>query len=242
MFYFPLLWGGSALKAIYVLAAVLPAAFLMRYVYKQDKIEKEPANLLISLVVDGILAALAAILLELLGQSILDALVAPEDPIYVYLMAFLVVAAVEEGTKFLFLYRRTWRNPNFNYRFDAILYAVFVSLGFAAYENIRYVFRLGLSVALPRAILAVPGHMGFAVFMGIFYGRAKRCCDWGNGFGCTVNLILGYLFPVFLHGVYDTCCMVGTNRSTLVFVGFVLAMYLIVFCLLRHESRTDRPV
>ena len=103
MFYFPLLWGGSALKTIYVLAAVLPAAFLMRYVYKQDKIEKEPANLLISLVVDGILAALAAILLELLGQSILDALVAPEDPIYVYLMAFLVVAAVEEGTKFLFL-------------------------------------------------------------------------------------------------------------------------------------------
>lgn len=242
MFYFPLLWGGSALKAIYVLAAVLPAAFLMRYVYKQDKIEKEPANLLISLVVDGILAALAAILLELLGQSILDALVAPEDPIYVYLMAFLVVAAVEEGTKFLFLYRRTWRNPNFNYRFDAILYAVFVSLGFAAYENIRYVFQLGLSVALPRAILSVPGHMGFAVFMGIFYGRARRCYAQGNDFGCKCNRILGYLFPVFLHGVYDTCCMLGTDTSTLVFVGLVLAMYLIVFFLLRHESRTDRPM
>ena len=244
MFYFPLLWASPVvyLEVIYVLAAVLPAVFLMRYVYKQDKIEREPMPLLLSLIGIGILAALAAIVLELLGQSVLDALVEPGDPNYVYLTAFLVVAAVEEGTKFFFLYRRTWRDPNFNYRFDAILYAVFVSLGFAAFENVKYVFNYGLSVALPRAILAVPGHMGFAVFMGIFYGRAKRCCDWGNGFGCKMNLILGYLFAVFLHGVYDTCCMLGTNQSTLVFVGFVLAMYLIVFFLLRHESRTDRPV
>ena len=244
MFYFPLLWARPVLylTAIYVLAAVLPAVFLMRYVYKKDKIEREPIPLLLSLIGMGILAALAAIVLETLGQTILDALVDPENPNYVYLMAFLVVAAVEEGTKFFFLHRRTWRDPNFNYRFDAILYAVFVSLGFAAFENVKYVFSYGLSVALPRAILAVPGHMGFAVFMGIFYGRAKRCCDWRNALGCKANLILGYLFPVFLHGVYDTCCMLGTNRSTLVFVGFVAAMYLIVFFLLRHESRTDRPV
>ena len=244
MFYFPLFWASPVfyLMAVYVLAAILPAIFLMRYVYKQDKIEREPTHLLVSLIGKGILAALAAIVLEMLGQSVLNALVDPENPIYVYLMAFLVVAAVEEGTKFFFLYRRTWREPNFNYRFDAILYAVFVSLGFAAFENVKYVFSYGLSVALPRAILAVPGHMGFAVFMGIFYGRAKGCHDWGNGFGCKCNLILGYLFPVFLHGVYDTCCMLGTSRSTLVFVCFVLVMYLIVYRLIRRESRTDGPV
>lgn len=244
MFYFPLLWVSPVfyLRVIYVLAAVLPAIFLMRYVYRQDKVEREPASLLVSLIGKGIWAALAAIVLELLGQSILNALVDPENPIYVYLMAFLVVAAVEEGTKFFFLYRRTWRDPNFNYRFDAILYAVVVSLGFAAFENVKYVFSYGLSVALPRAILAVPGHMGFAVFMGIFYGRARQCRSRSNGFGCKVNLILGYLFPVFLHGVYDSCCMLGTNRSTLVFVVFVLAMYLIVYRLIRHESRTDGPV
>ena len=152
MFYFPLFWASPVfyLMAIYVLAAVLPAVFLMRYVYKQDKIEREPAHLLVSLIGKGILAALAAIVLEMLGQSILNALVEPENPNYVYLMAFLVVAAVEEGTKFFFLYRCTWRDPNFNYRFDAILYAVFVSLGFAAFENVKYVFSYGLSVALEQ--------------------------------------------------------------------------------------------
>ena len=244
MFYFPWIWASPVfyLMAIYVLAAVLPAIFLMRYVYKQDQVEQEPIPLLVSLIGRGILAALAAIVLEMLGQSILNALVDPERPIYIYLTAFLVVAAVEEGTKFFFLYRRTWRDPNFNYRFDAILYAVFVSLGFAAFENVKYVFSYGLSVALPRAVLAVPGHMGFAVFMGIFYGRARRCGSRGEVLGCRMNLILGYLFPVVLHGIYDTCCMLGTNRATLVFVVFVIAMYLIVYRLIRRESRTDGPV
>lgn len=228
--------------AVYVLAAVLPAIFLMRYVYRQDQIEPEPVGLLASLVWKGVLAALAAIVLEFIGQTVLQGLVSEDNPNYVYYLAFLVVAAVEEGTKLFFLYRRTWKEPNFNYRFDAIVYAVFVSLGFAAFENVKYVFSYGLSVALPRAILAVPGHMGFAVFMGIFYGRAKRCADWGNRFGCKVNLILSYLCPVALHGVYDSCCMTGTNRSTLVFVIFVLVMYLLVFRLIRYESRTDTPI
>lgn len=83
----------------------------------------------------------------------------------------------------MFLHARTWRNPNFNYRFDGIVYAVFVSLGFAAFENIQYVLHYGLSVALPRAIFAVPGHMSFAVFMGLFYGRAKLYEAWGDGAG-----------------------------------------------------------
>lgn len=243
MFFFaPLIAPVYSLLIIYVLAAVIPAALLMRYVYKHDRIEREPPWLLGSLVLLGVAAALVSIVLELLGQSILDSLVSTDNPKYILLLAFLVVAAVEEGTKFFFLYRRTWRDPNFNYRFDAIVYAVFVSLGFAAFENVKYVFNYGLSVALPRALLAIPGHMGFAVFMGFFYGRAKLCFTFGDRSGCRFDLILGYLAAVFLHGVYDTCCMTGTTRSTLVFVVFVLAMYLAVYFLIKHEAKTDAPV
>ena len=230
------------LAAIYILAAVLPAFFLMRYVYKQDTIEKEPPHLLGSLVIMGVLAALASIVLEWIGQTILDVTVDENDPRYLYMLAFLVVAVIEEGTKFFFLYRRTWNDPNFNYRFDGIVYAVFVSLGFAAFENVKYVFSYGLSVALPRAILAVPGHMGFAVFMGVFYGRARLQADLGNKAGAAVNLALGYLLAVLLHGFYDSCCMLGTRQSTVAFVIFVAVMYLVVFRLIKHESRTNRPV
>ena len=243
MFFFaPLIAVPVLYLVIYVLAAVVPAVVLMRYVYRQDRVDREPPRLLGGLALRGGYAALAAIVLEPLGQSVLNALVSRDNPRHVVLTAFLVVAVVEEGTKFFFLYRRTWRDPNFNYRFDAIVYAVFVSLGFAAFENVKYVFSYGLSVALPRAILAIPGHMGFAVFMGWFYGRAKLRSDLGDGLGARVNLALGYLAAVFLHGMYDTCCMTGTARSTLVFAAVVAVLYLAVFRLIRREARNDTPV
>ena len=230
------------LLVIYVTAALVPAFFLMRYIYVHDTIEKEPPLLLLNLVLRGVLAALAASMLEMIGQALLGSLVPASSPNYVFYFAFLVVAATEEGMKYLFLYRKTWRDPNFNCRFDGIVYAAFVSLGFAGFENILYIFQYGLSVALPRAILAIPGHLGFSVFMGFFYSRAKRRYDMGKITTARIHLLLAYLAPVFLHGVYDSCCMLGSNMSTVVFLLFVAAMYFIVIRLIKRESRTDRPI
>ena len=140
--------------AVYILAAVLPAAFLLRYIYRHDTIEKEPPGLLVLLLLMGVVAAVCSGVLESLAESILNLLVSPSNPIYIILLAFLVVAMIEEGMKFLLLKRCTWNHPAFNYRFDGIVYAVFISLGFAAFENIQYVLHYGLSVALPRALLA----------------------------------------------------------------------------------------
>lgn len=227
--------------SVYILAAVLPAALLLRYIYRNDTVEKEPPGLLVSLLVLGVAAALCAGVLEGLGERILYLLVDPGSPVYTILLAFLVVALVEEGMKFAFLYRRTWRDDNFNYRFDGIVYAVFVSLGFAAFENIQYVLQYGLSVALPRALCAIPGHMSFAVFMGVFYGRARLLENEGDGAGARRNLWRGYLTAVFLHGFYDACAMIG-GAATAVFVVFVIGMYVRVYRLVRRESATDSPV
>ena len=228
--------------AIYILAAVLPAIILLRYIYRTDTVEKEPPGLLLLLLLMGVVAALCSSILETLGETVLNALVDPGSPAYTILLAFLVVAIVEEGTKFVLLKKCTWYHPAFNYRFDGIVYAVFVSLGFAAFENIQYVLHYGLSIALPRALLAVPGHMSFAVFMGLFYGRAKLCEAYSYRPGMRRNLLIGYLVAVFLHGFYDACAMIGSTTSTVVFLVFVGLMYFWVFRLLKRESATDVPV
>lgn len=227
---------------IYILAAVIPAVFLMRYIYRMDTVEKEPPMLMLSLILMGVLSALSSILLESIGQGILERYLEQGSAAYTLVLAFIVVAVVEEGTKFFFLRLRTWRNPNFNYRFDGIVYAVFVSLGFAAFENIEYVMGYGLSVAVPRALLAIPGHMGFAVFMGVFYGRAKQCENKGDMVGKRFNQIAGYIVAVLLHGFYDSCAMIGNVLSTVLFVVFVAVMYVAVIKLVKRESFTDRPV
>jgi len=233
---------GLAVIAIYILAAVLPAVFLMRYIYYEDTVEKEPKELLVRLVLLGVAAALVSIFLESLGKNLLSSLIDESSPVYTVVFAFLVVAVVEEGTKFYFLKRRTWNDPNFNYRFDGIVYAVFVSLGFAAFENISYVMGYGLTVAVPRAILAIPGHMGFAVFMGLFYGRAKVYEHQGNIKKRNLDLWAGYLTAVLLHGFYDTCVMAGNVLCAVLFVVYVVGMYIVVIRLVKRESATDSPI
>ena len=106
---------------VYFAAAVLPALFLMRYIYRADKVEKEPAGLLLRCIFGGVLAALAAVLLEEIGEALLGAFVDPYSPLYILFLAFLVVAAAEEFAKYFFLKRFTWRHPAFNFRFDGVV-------------------------------------------------------------------------------------------------------------------------
>lgn len=227
---------------VYIAAAVLPAAVLMYYVYKKDTIEKEPLDLLGKLILGGCLAGVLSGFLEQIGITVLNSLVSPSHPFYVILLAFLVVAVIEEGTKFFFMQRRTWRNPHFNFCFDGIVYAVFVSLGFAALENIGYVMGYGLAVAPTRAILSIPAHMGFAVFMGYFYGRGKRWHLLGNDAKARREKIFGYILAVFLHGFYDACAMTGTTYATAVFFVFVVIMDIAVLYTVKKGSKEDEPL
>ena len=93
--------------------------------------------LLMSLLIYGVIAALISIILENIGTKVLNSLMDQSTMGYTLVLAFAVVAVVEEGAKFAMLKRRTWNDMNFNYRFDGIVYAVFVSLGFAAFEKNR---------------------------------------------------------------------------------------------------------
>lgn len=227
---------------ILIAAAVLPAIFLLVHVYRADKLEKEPAPLLISLVLYGIAATFIALVLERAGSFLLGLWFEEGSVAYNAIMYFGIVAFSEEGAKYFLLRRRTWHSAAFNCQFDGVVYAVFVALGFALWENISYVLMYGLSTALVRAVTAVPGHACFGVFMGVYYGRAKRYDNDGDFVKAKRCRTMAVLMPALLHGAYDFIATMEDPNCEWMFLVFVLALFAVSLKLVRVGSRSDRYI
>lgn len=222
-----------------IVLALLPAIILLVMIYRVDKIEKEPIGLLAKLFFFGVLSTISAMVLESVGCEIFGAFFYEEDLIYIIIENFFIVALAEEIGKYIVVKKIAWKHPAFNYTFDAVVYAVFASLGFAAFENIMYLTDETLSTALMRGILAVPGHAIDAVFMGYFFGLAKRCDVIGDNKGTKKNLKKALWIPVFTHGFYDFCLSIDYFFMIAVFIIFEIFVTIYAIRMIKKLSKED---
>ena len=227
------------LHPILIAAAVIPAIALMIRVYRSDRLEREPAGLLLGLILMGILATVLALVVERIGEAILAFFFDERSLLYRLLLCFVVVGGAEEGAKLLLLKWRTWRSPSFDCQFDGVVYAVFVALGFALWENIGYVLMYGLGTALIRAITAVPGHACFGVFMGMWYSAARRYANYGLLEQSKACLRKSFFIPLLLHGCYDSIAMSDRQGFGFIFLAFVVGMFIAANLLLKKLSSQD---
>ena len=230
------------MNPVLIAAAIVPAVILLSKIYRADRLEPEPKGLLLGLVVRGALATAIALVLEELGSAVLEEFYAEDTLPYNFFMYFGVVAFSEEGAKYFLLKRRTWRSSAFNCQFDGVVYAVFVSLGFALWENLGYVAMYGLGTALLRAVTAVPGHACFGVFMGVFYALAKRRENEGDPAASARFRRAAVLVPALLHGAYDFIATMETPGCEWLFLGFVAALFFVSLRLVRSGARNDRYI
>lgn len=175
--------------------AMAPGVAIGVYIYLKDQHEKEPISLLVKSFFYGVFSTFVTLFIS----GIISQFVAinDRDVSEQAVHAFLIVALVEESSKFIFVRGILYRNKNFNEPFDGIVYAVMVSMGFATFENIFYVADGGLSVALTRMFTAVPAHATFGVLMGYFLGKAKF--EHKKSYYAFHALGIATLF----HGAYD---------------------------------------
>jgi len=215
-----------------LLLAIAPVMVVLVFIYIKDKYEKEPFKFLLK---NFLLGATVSVLLTFVISIIaaqfividnLDALIQN------FIDAFILVALVEEFSKYLIVRFYAQRNAEFNEPFDGIVYAVMVSIGFACLENILYVYQHGLGTGILRAFTAVPAHATFGILMGYFMGKAK----FSNN-RVFLNLT-GLLVATLFHGAYDLFLFIDFIPGIAIgaFISLVIGIILSNKAIKRHQN------
>ena len=223
--------------------AILPAIFLVYLIYKKDSIEKEPIRLIGFVGLLGALTVLGAGLLEHVAISMLHI---SNPTLSHFIECFFIIALVEEGGKLFVTYISVWKHPEFNYRFDGIVYAVSASAGFAIVENLFYIFQNenSFSVAILRAITAIPGHIVFGIVMGLFIGMAKYYKGLGDNTMKSFCLVLALIGPMVVHGLYDFILfgLEENEGNVLLLFGYIIFQDIIGILILINSAKKDVPI
>jgi len=216
-------------------AALLPAILLWVFIWQKDP-QKEPTSRLFKATLWGVAIVVPVILVESIIELILFGVDSnPSTILGASIEAFFVAALPEESFKLLVLWLVLRKNPFFDEHFDGIVYSVCIGLGFAAIENVFYVLSQDewLSIAISRALLAVPGHYAFAVIMGYYYS----VYHFVNKTRKTAAYIL--LIPFLAHGIYDSLVM---GIDVYPWVEDIFFFILIYFCIKMHRAAKKKIV
>lgn len=202
-----------------LISSIFPVVIFLYMIYQKDH-EKEPISLLIKCLLGGCLSVLLSLVMSIPLGMLEGAF--QGDFLSSFHQSFLEAAIPEEIGKFVILYLLIWKSKELNHSYDGIVYSVFVSLGFALIENIMYVLEGGFTVAIARAILAVPGHGLDGVMMGYYFSLAR----FHEGGKRREFLIKSLAIPILFHGAYDFLLfyMVASSENILL-VGFLLILF-----------------
>ncbi len=218
-----------------ILLALAPVALIIFYIYLRDKYEKEPKRLMIYCFVFGGIFSIVITTILYMFFDLFFPLNNEYSVIQQFVRAFFIVALTEEFSKYIIVRYYAQPKKAFNEPYDGIVYAVMVSMGFAAVENIFYVIEGGVTTALLRAFTAVPAHATFGILMGYYMGKAK----FSNN-RARYNLT-GLLLAILFHGAYDFFLFINfiPGISSGAFVSLIIGIVLARRAMKLHQKNSN---
>lgn len=232
---------GTALVAVGLLLALVPAVIWLVVFYLQDRTEPEPKQYLAGVFILGLLLAAAV------GQPLIRDVFRVNEwaggSLGLRLLAGVVIVGItQEFLKYAAVRYSVFGSAEFDERIDGIIYGAAAGLGYATYLNVDYVLSNGgvdLGVGAVRVAVVALAQASFAGVTGYFLGRAKfenRGPFW---------LPVGLLLAAVLNGVVTTL-LSEITRSGLrptPLNGLILAAVLaavtfaILFAVMRRGAR-----
>jgi len=234
---------------ISIVFGYVPMFFFATVLYWIDRYEKEPKRLLFGSFIWGaaIAAGFAFILNTIFGMGIY--LTTGSETFTEMATASLVAPPVEETLKGLavLLVFLAFHNE-FDSTLDGIIYSGITALGFAATENVYYIFNYGflesgysglLWLTFVRVILVGWQHPFYTAFIGIGLSQARL-----NRSKMLKLLfpIIGWSFAVGTHAAHNTLANLLSGIGGLVFgtildwLGWSIMVAIIIWALYREKN------
>ncbi|MDD5368584.1 MAG: PrsW family intramembrane metalloprotease [Anaerolineaceae bacterium] len=232
-----------------------PMLIFAVFVYWLDRFEKEPKILLLAVFSWGavVAAGLAFTVNSMLGSSIF--LMTGSTAATQLTTGSLIAPIVEESLKgigvlAIFLFFKNY----FDSLLDGIVYSGMAALGFAATENIYYIYNYGflhggfhgmLTLVFIRVVMVGWQHPFFTAFTGIGLSIARLT---RNPALRLITPIIGWGFAILAHSLHNTLSNALANTNQLVigsladWMSWALMFAFIVFTIIREQRFVSREL
>lgn len=230
------------------------SAFLFAYIlWWLDRYEKEPFLLLGAVFLWGALIAAGAAFLvnTLLGISVY--LFTGSDVATEISTGSLIAPVVEESLKGLaillvfIIFRK-----EFDSIIDGIIYAGITALGFAATENVFYIYSYGylengwqglVGLTFVRIVMVGWQHPFYTAFTGIGLAFSRLSPRWSVRLGAP---LVGWLLSVATHSFHNTIATLAGGSGGLIFgtaldwIGWFFMLWFIFWAIRRERQTVER--
>jgi len=222
----------------YIFLGLAPSAIWLLFYLRKDA-HPESNRMILKIFFYGMLAAVIAALIEI---GISGALVIVGENwfktfpfLFFVLYHFIIIALVEECSKYLIIREKVINNPEFDEPVDTILYMIIIALGFAALENILVLFSgkepflFGEAIAITsfRFIGATflhalcSGTLGYFLALSFFESKKR-----------LKLIIKGVVIATLLHGLFNIS-IIGieeglTSQNSLLLNSSVISLVIIL--------------
>jgi len=235
--------------AYFITFSILPSIIWLAFFLREDR-QPEPKKIILRVFVIGMLSTFPVIIL-----SLIIGLVLREMGLPMYLILFIgvvfVAAVVEEIVKYLVVRHSVLNNSAVDEPSDLMIYAITAALGFAAMENIIFLFpgREALFGTAPPFFIQdliagsiirfvsgtflhalASGIMGYFLALSITRTKCQKRLVW-----------TGLVVAILLHGLYNfSIISIEGNESWFVVAPILLvSMFIAVLFLFSRTRKMD---
>ena len=221
---------------ICMILAVVPSLLLVMVLERLDEGWDNDRSIVIKLMLGGMLSVMFAAAAEELGDELLLEM-GFSGNWYSFLDNFLVTAVTEEIIKFLVMMIVAGGLLSQLEEYRIIKYMILAGSGFALAENLVYCMDGDLLVAGMRAVMCIPGHAMYGLFMGHEMVKMFRAADQGRYLDMFKSSIGMLLIPILHHGIYDFSIDLENDWVILFTLVYNVVLYKVSIDMLKKAAK-----